>query len=160
MSITDRFADWNLGKDSTIELSVKKVKIPLTSIVVTVNGERVTGQSFLAELINGIKADPKISDKLKHLKDHESVKIFLAGRNEYVLSKKSNSTIERTISASFVITNKNAPAINRNTKPNKTRQAPPPPTAKLPTKQQKTQQEINSRNMWDTLNRDGEVTVE
>ena len=142
MSITDRFADWNLGKDSTIELSVKKVKIPLTSIVVTVNGERVTGQSFLAELINSIKADPKISDKLKHLKDHESVKIFLAGRNEYVLSKKSSTVIDRTISASFVITNNNPPPINRETKPVKaqaTRQAPPPPTPKPLTKQQKTQ---------------------
>ncbi|MCE5293777.1 MAG: hypothetical protein LLF94_04095 [Chlamydiales bacterium] len=158
MSITNRFADWGIGKDQTIDLSIKKVKLPLTSIVVTLDGKKVTGESFLAELIKGIKADPKLSDKLKQLKDNESVKIFLAGRSEYVLSKKSSNVIDRTISASFVITNNNAPAINRDTKPVK--KAPPPPAPKPLTKQQKAQQETQNRDMWDKLHRDGEVTVE
>lgn len=174
MSIMDRFPDlgeWTVGKDSNIQFSSKILKTyPRTKIEVRKDGTKVTGQSFLTQILKEIAANSEISNKLKELKNNESVKIIFAGRGEYVLSKaaKSDSVTARTIRASFIITNNNPPPIDRSTKPKniqkssqKPEPAKPKPTVSKPalSKNEQKKDAAETRDMWNTLHEKGEVEL-
>jgi len=168
MSIIDRFSkpgEWTVGKDSNLQFSkfsMKKLKTtPRTTIEARRDGNKVTGPTFLAKILHEIKKDPELSNKLKKLKENESVKVYIANLGEYLLSK--SSTVERTKSASSMIQGP-PPPINRSTKPKQgvreiTDPANKPPP--LPPKPQATKPQAakNERDIWNELDEKGEVTL-
>lgn len=184
MSLLDRFSNaagggWRVGNDCNIQFSAKTFKAsPSTRIQVKIEGRQVTSQSFLKGVIDAIEKDPQLSDKLKKLKDNESIKVII-GKNgvEYELAKaaKHKQIVERVERASSATINKPAlgkgppPPINRNTKPKPqdTKQKEPmrqiaDPANRRPPPQSKQAQKKEAEreaDIWRRLEEDGEVDL-